>query len=591
MATLHAPQRPVDTIEGLSNAEQALAGAIIAHADTSDADVFYREIEPELRGYCEAIAHRVGCDSVALFVAEEAGETYLRMRAAYGNLAWAMDSGSEAGVVYPRPDNLPDSISEEDLRTLVKGGGKKSERWGLTLRSWLLGRAFVANTRQDLDYLASRRPDERGPTDHEAYPVHDETKGWAMRTVFRSLLCIPIFARGRTRPPLFLPDDEPDHREFLSAYRVVGLIKLEGKHAKPAARLDWQSFAPQSVTSEVLRETQKRVEAWRRATNLSLRELIGGKADLRLGEQGELVRPRPPIQAANRDLLSRAGSDPDRPPYGKIIDALSEFLGARFTWHDARAVVAMAMQFGRLLALRVSQHADSRELLLDENIVGALDIRHDDVEPLASLMRAANRACHKLRHEMEALEHRIEDAERSEWEQLRPDEPFERRRPIREKRGRVKELGELLAKVARKTAETEERPPEQRVEVADGVQVCLTGVQPLSDGRLELNGPVDLRVELARAPLSTTPPKDEPPVPRAQISGKLTTGPVTCDLSQLGRGASAGSPGADVRRSGDLIHRIVNVHRIDDIAGVRVVCAYLSDINRVLNAMQAQFPE
>ncbi len=490
-----------DSVKCLWQAEQKLAQQVIKSVRTANVqleDDFFRDIGEDLNGLCEAIAEHIGCDSVAVYFVDQETESQLRIRAACGNLKRLLEKSSlEAdvpGAFYNRPEDVAEGFDVEKMKEQIKN-------WSLTQRAWILGKAYMANSRRDLWDLADRDESQNGIGDKISY--NPKAHGWAMRNVFRSLLCIPIFARGRSAPALVWPQSQTEHSVFLDHYHVVGLLKLEGK---TSSRNPYSNLAENT--------NHERITEWENSSECQLADLIGGKADTCVGDSGRMVEPRQHIRKANEQLLQKSGAESGKVD-SEIVDFITEILNARFTWDDAEVVVAIAMQLGRMLAMRTMQWADRNGILLDENAVGALDIRYQDVLPLKALLKAATRICRKIEHDLKILDRRIENEGRSDWRTLHPDEPYEHHSPIIDITSRPKELSSLLGKVIRKESVTEGSSKGDAAQVNQS-NLCHSRV--------------------------------------------------------------------------NLVKRILNVHHIDDIAGICVVCPYLIDIDQLLNAMVAHFP-
>ena len=535
-----------NTVKDLSQAERALALAVIMAAKDESPDVderFFERIRTPLDGLCEAIANHVPCTSVAAFFVDQSDkEQFLQMRGACGNLRWVLDASHPdqgrfpGGVRYARPPGADCQAGlcrvTEDQACLCRVTEDQVRSWGwsLTQKAWLLGHAYIANTRGELDFLGGREPDQPGVTDEIAY--RPDQRGWAMRHLFRSLLCIPVFARGQTARRFCLPGEE-SHDAFLQEYHVVGLIKLEGRLPHVPSASDWDKLLDRPPYAEDGGRIRRRVEEWLKGPKRDLAALIGGAADSKVIDG----RPRPldpELAEANRRLLAQY-HDPNRPD-GRVIDFLTEALGAQFTWDDAEVTVAIAMQLGRVLGLRVIQWADRWGILLNETDIGRFDIRHNDIRPLRDAIAAADSVCCKVHHELSVLEHRREDAHKAEWEALRPGQAHELPPTEWTLDTRRKDLTSLLAKVARKQSEKTEREP--------------NGGPRQGPDRLDLELPLH----------------DHRPQAETQDGGPSRTPP---------RG---------------LVHRIMRDYKVDDLAGVRVVCPYLSDVVRLLDHMQAHFP-
>jgi ppGpp synthetase/RelA/SpoT-type nucleotidyltranferase len=472
----------------LQQAEKELTREVVRKAHLIEDIEFFKAIRPSLDKLCTAVHSLLRADSSAVFFVPE-DETHIRMCGASGNLARTLDTFFEAGC---DPEHVKGTVYESKLGQL--------NEWPMTNQIWHLGLARIANSLSAFQQLSGRPLEGKGVGDDYAY--NPQQQGWSLKNTFRTFLAVPIFARGRTHPVVqSLPDLSPSHREFLRRYRVIGIIKVEGKKPTedhPVKSQDelWARL-PQN---EEGREIQQRLEAWFNS---------GGTVEALHDLFKEIPAEQDQSNERTERLLADTMRTGSKQPYPPMVDFLTTLFDARFSKDDAELLVTIAMHLGRILALRTMQHAAQQGILLTENTIGELDIRYSDILPLTALQRTTKRVCTKMEFELGKLQRQLEEAKWKQWSSVEVTSLPKYRSPVRGIAVRPKNLDSLFGKLIAKLQET--------------------------------------------------------------------------DYGHDARQFSLGE-----KRHTGLVSHILK--EVDDLAGARVVCGYLSDVRAFLDAMSAHFP-
>ncbi len=223
-------------------AEAALTRVVIQHAEVEQEELFFKGnekikgIKTELDNICAAIAGAVAADSCAIFfVTEDVAavlEQRMIMRGGSGNLKAVLAAGRQntpnlSGYSYHYlAHEYPDTAQNEQKKRIISG-------WPVTNRIWHLGEGCWANSNMAMNLLAGKPEDRRGRGDDLNYPNNG-----TLSSVFRCFVGIPIFARGGKTSIISLTKEEGSdellgaastRKEFLERYRVIGILKVEGK--------------------------------------------------------------------------------------------------------------------------------------------------------------------------------------------------------------------------------------------------------------------------------------------------------------------------------------------------------------------------
>lgn len=576
-------QRP-----SLPQAQARVLGCVAEHADKPEEE-FFRLAEWSLCQLCEAVAVEIDAESASVFFVTEGpafgGRPFIVMRGAAGRLAeifhqhagaWReAHTGSDArhaAFDHLRGFAYPSVVNKEFLAQDVAYQARALTTWPVTTQIWATGRGRIANSNRAMDELHGKVAGRSGRGDTLSYPAD------CLGTTFRSMIGVPIFAQVDCPVPLDLEGEDPGRgrpvsasprKEFLSQYRVIGMVKAEGK--KPVAQRVDSAEAARRLADELDRRPDLGLSPLDRSgLVLWFRMACCHPAD------EVLRRPFPPL------LRDNGNDDPDR--HRKlhlrklVADVFGECFQAHFTRRDVELLVLMAMQVGRLPVRRITKFAALNDILITENEAGLLRVTWADVPPLAALRRAAGAAMAKLTHHLNALKAELDFNRQQDVYRARISGLLDPRGSIREVSGRLKEWPSLLRKAARKHRLLHQAPGVHEVtfsglkgEVigygAAGERAILRG-----QARLFMHPPVrgstqfDLRLTF----------QGHPPV-QAHLAGDRL--PVALRPVR----EPAREPAPLVRR---LLAR--DHYGIDDLAGARVLTDYDSDIDEVLDEVRAR---
>jgi len=375
----------------------------------SDDDKFFGSIENKLNKICSALADQLRADSCAVFFVDKDGipevKQELRMRGASGRLSRTLNSNEIDGKIYG-------SYKEK------RAGARPA---GLTQIAWHCGLARWANTRQEMEALRSPgrgAAHGTGKGDRYAYP------GRSLNSVFRNGVMVPIFAPGRvSRPPdmaeikkivttigrcSFLGGELNRHVRFLRNHRVVGMLKAENKQPR---------FGPneQNLARDFRALLAGKCPIYRKQCGLLKKNLCVNKAvKKRLGLKASKDKSYERIllglwqqETQKKRSYGRAIRLSDSWEWNHVclpcVDFLTKAWDSTFSNQDMELLVSVAMLLGRVLPWRTIQLASMKGMVLDENEVGSLLIRADDIEGLQSLHRAAERICSHMEFLLQRL--------------------------------------------------------------------------------------------------------------------------------------------------------------------------------------------
>lgn len=445
---------------------------------------------------CAAIAEFIGCDSCAIFFSspqrrrsqrgENEPETTMRMRAASGRLrktlqAWrdAKKQGNESsvgGINYgsrwrckrQKQCELQErcefqeqgeiqkrcklqEMSREELEKHMRGNpGKGVPPWPLTNQIWHLGEGRFASSRDEFRHAALREFSGKGCGDQYAYPPdggeHPDDAEWTLKAIFRNLVGIPIFTRGGRTEYVPMRDDEwwdrdATRTEFHSCYRVVGILKLEGKRPNPewlkAPGCPWWAALTRTAREKLIRVLGDGDEGFAKewAPDV-LRHLYDADRD-----EGAPHH----VLGFGKRLLSDGQGRVD----SEFVDALTDALDARWDPEEIELLVAIAMELGRLLTLRTLHEATGQRIVLGENDIGLLDVRLRDIDDILLANHAAERVYAKVEHELREIAAGLEDEQRKSLRGGALSGP-ELHKSVVSISGRKKTYASLFAKLVRK---------------------------------------------------------------------------------------------------------------------------------------------
>lgn len=268
-------------ISRLQQAEAKLTQAVIENAESNpNEEDFFKSIQDELDDLCAAIAEAVDADTCAFFFVKEdiptESECGIVMRAASGNFIDILKLGRSEqevrGYAYQsRSHEIKKGMSTAQQNKIIQG-------WSVTNQIWHLGDGRLANSNRAMNVLALSHLGRMGQGDVMNYPNFG-----TLQSVFRNMVGIPIFARGGATPILVESKEEQrsslalqDRAEFLSRYRVTGILKIENK--KPQRHTS--SFhTEQSIIENCPDGAKKRLHQWfeKKKTIGDLQELFYGK--------------------------------------------------------------------------------------------------------------------------------------------------------------------------------------------------------------------------------------------------------------------------------------------------------------------------
>ncbi|MFQ6043478.1 MAG: hypothetical protein ACE5PV_21700, partial [Candidatus Poribacteria bacterium] len=455
--------------------------------------------------------------------------------------------------------------------------GRIRKDWSMTNQIWHLARGRIANSNKAMDDLhggASRT----GSGDAYAYP------GDNFNTTFRNMVGVPIFARGGKteifqidEPEEYSPSFASSREEFLSKYRVIGILKAEGKH--PQEMPD-----PKKLKEELSNFPQKEREEgyeWREEWQEEWDEWVCDvcKAIESSQDSSKLVFPDYPKFIQRDKNLKPGDSDKNLERRKRLADLMTHLCHARFTHQDLELLVLFAMQVGRIMTQRVIKYAANKEIVLSENEVGLLNIRWRDIEQLVVLQKAAEVARRKVEFHLKTLQTELDFKKHREVYENQVSELIDPRGPIRDVDSRAKEMISLFRKLVRKQLQLEYNPDFQELNIC-GLKLILENYGRLSERQCRVRGSASIYVH---------PPELGRTLCDVDMQLGVADGPEarTADKEHL---AVLVSQENKIDSEAPLIQRILNPksYRVDDLAGARVITDYLSDLDEVLDELRAR---
>ncbi|MFQ6039708.1 MAG: hypothetical protein ACE5PV_02530 [Candidatus Poribacteria bacterium] len=578
-------------IKELHEAEEGLTQAVIKNASKEQEEEFFEAVRDQMNSLCEAIANSVNADSCALFfVTEEAeseAERCMIMRGAYGNLYRTLDIALKStqrsevrGYSYRSClGEYREDEPEEKRRRVIA-------RWSVTNQIWHLGEGRLANSNWAMDLLAvgPTMPRPPGEGDSKNYPNNG-----SLSSVFRCFLGIPIFVRGGKT--LLLPHglrrESPEmtmaRREFLSRHRVIGILKVEGKGPQRSAEL----ISEGDLLKNCLRRFQETPKSWQRLqdwfnkgrTVKDIERLFYVKAPEQLNpDEKELLND-------GRKLLNEVNEDSESKKLDKdLVDFLAEQFQAQFTHEDQELLVFVAMQVGRILMRRTIEHAAKPpyNIVISENEVGILNIRHRDIKQLAALRTACEQLRLKVEHHLQTFRDELEHKRKQAIYRAQISHLIEPRGPIREVSSRLKEYSSLFRKLMNKQELLQGQEATTQL-IFDNVTSILENCEGLSDRQMVLRGLTRIFADLSFSlqgllQIRLQGNLGAEGAPQARLV-QDDSSPPRARILRLKRDDEQDSP---------LVRRILHTYRVDDIGGVRVICDYLSDLFVTLDHLRAR---
>lgn len=249
------------------------------------------------------------------------------------------------------------------------------------------------------------------------------------------------------------------------------------------------------------------------------------------------------------------------------------------------------------MSVRTIQYAVKCDdnIVLSENEVGILFIRHSDIEPLRALRDACEQVLYKMEHELNCLQRELKFRKEQEIYRAHLGELVEPRSPIRHITTRFKTYESLFKKLVKKEEEMDQQPGEWDF-VLDNIWMKVENLGKFSERQGVIRGPAYM---FWKATSWAPPAKGEKVSADVYIAGRLG---FLGDASQAyfgrqedtaatspQRATITPAPPRDEDRNKPLVWRILNLYMVDDIAGIRVECDYLSDIETLLDALRARY--
>jgi ppGpp synthetase/RelA/SpoT-type nucleotidyltranferase len=570
---------------------------------------FFEGIQEQLCQLCDRIAEEIHADSASLFFVTEdnppGSKPFMVLRGASGRLGdtfnkwvgtwqkWREQQKEKDGEQQELPDfngfaypsELPDGFFEGNQRPqeIEFVGRQVIKNWKVTNQIWHLAQGRIANSNRAMDELHGG-PSRTGRGDTIAY------SGKNLHTTFRTMVGVPIFAQGGNIQTVQLkekqkasdrhPPSASPITEFLSKYRVIGILKLEGK--RPPEYKILETTILEKVFEERLVEEIKK-------QNLSDRDKDEFKNwSIALGKNINSLQEAFRSEGTKLcDLLQDKrpdGSEKSKVEKKKalilrkgIADIFTELCHAEFIRQDVELLVLLAMQVGRLMTRRVMKYAADKGIVISETEVGLLNIRWRDINHLVTLKNAAEAAKRKVEYHLEALKAELDFCKRQDVFQARVSELLDSHGPIHEVKARRKEFLSLVRKLVNKQQSLEDESdicevsfPNFKCKVEDFG--CRSGEQCIMRGGAKLfihrpaigSGQVDMGMNLGIEG-----------APQVTIDGKN----LPVDLKHYQNTYDLDSP---------LVRRILNpnVYHVDDLAGTRIITNYDSDIDEVVDELR-----
>ncbi|EKD87690.1 MAG: hypothetical protein ACD_35C00277G0001, partial [uncultured bacterium] len=564
---------------------------------------FFFGIKDELCELCKRIAVEIGADSTAVFFVTENNppgiKPYMVMRGASGRLRKIFDGegpvkwkewkggnplpDSFNGFAYP--SKLPDELtgSTHLFQEIYPIERQVASEWSATTKIWHLAEGLIANSNRAMDELHGG-PNRMGHGDSQAY------KGENLYTTFRTMVGVPIFAQGGDPPVIQVegsqkideqyPPSASSSTEFLSKYRVIGILKLEGK-----LPIGYEISKIEEVKNILKNAVEEALN--KRFASKDIMNLIGTADKNKIIEWcknifDSSVSLNNAFQENNNrypEILLDTGSlEKNALVLRKAVaDVCTRYSHAEFTRQDLELLVLLAMQVGRLMTRRVMKHAADNDIVVSETEVGLLNIHWRDINQLVALHKASEVAKRKVSYHLDALKDDLDTQKRQAVFRARVSEFLDPHGPIRDVDTRRKETISLIRKLVRKQRRLEEDPQicevsftDFKCEVEDygsrsGDHSLMKGSAKMFIHRPAMGyGKVDMNMKLGveNAPHIAFDKKN-----------------MIVALRQKKNTYDSSRP---------LIQRILDplIYGVDDLAGARIITDYDSDIDDVLDELR-----
>ena len=597
----------------LQQAQVELLSLVADKANRNEED-FFEEIEGGLHNLCKEIAKEIGTDSAAVFFVTEdnpsGSKPFIVMRGASGQLKNTLDERLKgwrewrSGNIEEHPDlsgfAYPSKLTDEFLALRAEERQQDIKGWSVTNQIWHLATGRIANSNRAMDELHGGHS-RTGQGDIVAYP------GKNLHTTFHTMVGVPIFAQGGGIPAVHFQEDEKAKEkypasasssiEFLSKYRVIGILKVEGKQppydevpdVQVLTRRLEELFEREEIKELNFSDREKQcLRTWCElacnTTNLWKDPFSDGDKDS--SSDKEIKPPKFPNLLQNKRSDGREKDDDERKRSlllrKGIADVFTGCCHAEFTRQDMELLVLLAMQVGRLMTCRVINYAAAEGIIIRENEVGLLNVRWRDINHLVALGKAAEAAKRKTEYHLKALESELDFDKRQEIYRARVSEVLDPHGPIRDLSARRKEFVSLIRKLMHKQRHLEDNPYVYEISFT-GFKCKLEGYgirpgeQRIARGSANVflhrpnigKGAVDVMMKLGMEG-----------APQVTLESKNL--PVALDHYQ-----NIYDPDLPLAR------RILdaNIYHVDDLAGARIITDYDSDIDEMLDELRARVGE
>jgi ppGpp synthetase/RelA/SpoT-type nucleotidyltranferase len=577
----------------LQQALDRLLSEVSIKANRKEED-FFKEIREQLCDLCSKIADEVGADSAAIFFMTEDNRndptTYMVMRGASGQLRCTFDKRVRDWDKWRGELNSAKAEELADLKGFVYSSKleetidprQQPREWSVTNQIWHLAEGRIANSNRAMDELHGGRS-RTGRADEIAYP------GKNLHTTFRTMVGIPIFAQGENIQTVQLEKDQKGNdgypssasasAEFLSRYRVIGILKVEGKRP-----LD-EEIPDTMVLERMLNECYSDEEIKKQISDCEKKELLGWCKELcvnikslKAGFQCEGTEFPHFLQDQSANRGRKIDKEERKPLLLRkaVADIFSRCCHAEFTRQDIELLVLLAMQVGRLMTRRIMKHAADNGIVISETELGLLNVRWRDIDDLVALRMGAEAAMRKVKFHLDALKAELDFHRRQEVFHARVSELLDPHGPIREVTERCKEFISLIRKLVRKERRLEDDSP--NCEISFTAFKCeVAGYGSRSGERCMMQGSTKLFIHpsVGGGQVDMTMKLGIEDAPRVVVDSRNLPATLT-DLQK------AHDPHAP------LVQRILDpkCYDVDDIGGTRVITDYDSDIDEVLDELQ-----
>ena len=549
---------------------------------------FFKDTRDNLQQICEFVCTQCCASSVAaFFVTEEPrnGPQAMVMRGAAGSLVRTLNENVDDWIAARekgeckalRGFSYTSLVTSEFRKLTAERQREVIQQWPVTNQIWHLASGRIANSNRAMDGLhqgfsSNARAIRTGLGDRFAYP------GQNLSTTFRNMIAVPIFAEGGgteifsvdeiEETGIAYPGSASDRRGFLSRYRVIGILKAEGR--KPltstprAGKSLWAELESTLASLSLSEENKEEIRQWC--------EHVSSFDD----SEQQLHIEFPPFMQGDREApriveIRKA-----------MADGYSKCYGAEFTRQDTELLLLLGMQLGRLLTHRTIKYAASEGIIIGENEVGILNVRWQDIQELSALFHAADIMERKIATHLQGLKRLLDFEQRQRVHRTRITELLDPQGLIREIGTRRKTSPSLIRKLVRKERELDDNSEVQIVHAAD-LKARFVGYGHLSSGSFVGRG-------LARVFLA----KENGGSARTVFQGECGTRGAPRLRFQEGMTMAAVER---VRRErvcrGPLVRRILDpkCYNIDDLCGARVTTDYDSAIDELLDEFRLRSKE